>query len=89
MKEQKFINLTQLKYKLFDFVHWYNNIRIHGSLNYLIPVEFRKTIVHIKSVIKGLPIHFQKVRYLKSYFIRKYYTILQIIKVLVIISFVI
>ncbi|WP_374697102.1 IS3 family transposase [Spiroplasma endosymbiont of Polydrusus formosus] len=52
MKRQKFINLTQLKYKLFNFVHWYNNIRIHGSLNYLIPVEFRKTTVHIKSVIK-------------------------------------
>jgi len=35
---QKFKNLTQLKYKLFDFVNWYNNIRIHGSLNYLTPV---------------------------------------------------
>ncbi|WP_374697161.1 IS3 family transposase [Spiroplasma endosymbiont of Polydrusus formosus] len=42
MKEQKFINLTQLKYKLFNFVYLCNNIRIHGSLNYLIPVEFRK-----------------------------------------------
>ncbi|WP_425379283.1 IS3 family transposase [Spiroplasma endosymbiont of Polydrusus pterygomalis] len=42
IKGQKFINLTQLKYKLFDFVHWYNNIRIHGRLNYLTPVEFRK-----------------------------------------------
>ncbi len=35
-------NLTQLKCELFDFVNWYNNIRIHGSLNYLTPVEFRK-----------------------------------------------
>ncbi|WP_425289455.1 IS3 family transposase [Spiroplasma endosymbiont of Poecilobothrus nobilitatus] len=23
-------------------MHWYNNIRIHGSLNYLSPVTFRK-----------------------------------------------
>ncbi|WP_425379302.1 IS3 family transposase [Spiroplasma endosymbiont of Polydrusus pterygomalis] len=23
-------------------MHWYNNIRIHGRLNYLTPVEFRK-----------------------------------------------
>ncbi|WP_374697129.1 IS3 family transposase [Spiroplasma endosymbiont of Polydrusus formosus] len=42
MKKQKFINLTQLKYKLFNFVHWYNNIRIHGSLNYLTSFEFIK-----------------------------------------------
>ncbi len=39
---KKFANLTQLKCELFDFVNWYNNIRIHGSLNYLTPVEFRK-----------------------------------------------
>ncbi|WP_342256811.1 IS3 family transposase [Spiroplasma endosymbiont of Poecilobothrus nobilitatus] len=42
IKGKKFKNLTQLKYELFDFVHWYNNIRIHGSLNYLSPVTFRK-----------------------------------------------
>ncbi len=42
IKGKKFENLTQLKCELFDFVNWYNNIRIHGSLNYLTPVEFRK-----------------------------------------------
>ncbi|WP_342255926.1 IS3 family transposase [Spiroplasma endosymbiont of Poecilobothrus nobilitatus] len=42
IKGKKFKNLTQLKYELFDFVHWYNNIRIHGILNYLSPVTFRK-----------------------------------------------
>ncbi|OUQ01139.1 hypothetical protein B5E92_13110, partial [Erysipelatoclostridium sp. An15] len=26
---------------LFDYVNWYNNIRIHGSLDYKTPVEFR------------------------------------------------
>ncbi len=42
IKGKKFENLTQLKYELFDFVNWYNNILIHGSLNYLTPVEFRE-----------------------------------------------
>ncbi len=41
IKGKKFKNLTQLKYELFDFVHWYNNIRIHGSLNYLTPVQYK------------------------------------------------
>jgi cystathionine beta-lyase len=30
-----------LKFKLFDYVNWYNNIRIHGSLDYKTPVEYR------------------------------------------------
>ena len=34
-------SLEELKYELFDYVNWYNNIRIHGSLNYLTPVEYR------------------------------------------------
>ncbi len=42
IKGKEFENLTQLKCELFDFVNWYNNLRIHGSLNYLTPVEFRK-----------------------------------------------
>ncbi|MCM3390450.1 IS3 family transposase, partial [Ureibacillus chungkukjangi] len=24
-----------------DYVHWFNNIRIHGTLGYLSPVEFK------------------------------------------------
>ena len=38
---RNFNNLEQLKYELADYVHWFNNIRIHGSLNYLTPAEFR------------------------------------------------
>ncbi|WP_215827079.1 IS3 family transposase [Spiroplasma endosymbiont of 'Nebria riversi'] len=52
IKGKKFENLTQLKCELFDFVNWYNNLRIQGSLNYLTPVEFRKMTVYIKSVQK-------------------------------------
>ncbi|HIT11565.1 MAG TPA: IS3 family transposase, partial [Candidatus Fimihabitans intestinipullorum] len=27
--------------ELFDYVNWYNNIRIHGSLDYQTPVQYR------------------------------------------------
>jgi len=36
-----FNSFEELEIELFDYVNWYNNIRIHGSLNYLTPVEFR------------------------------------------------
>jgi len=33
--------LEQLALELDDYVHWFNNIRIHGTLGYLTPVEFK------------------------------------------------
>ena len=39
---RKFESFEQLEIELFDYVNWYNNHRIHGSLNYLSPVEYRK-----------------------------------------------
>jgi putative transposase len=36
-----FENLDALKIELFDYVNWYNNHRIHSSLGYLTPVQFR------------------------------------------------
>ena len=42
---KKFSSLQQLEIELFDYVNWYNNIRIHGSLNYLSPIEYKT--VHI------------------------------------------
>ncbi|MCL2841762.1 MAG: IS3 family transposase [Defluviitaleaceae bacterium] len=35
-----FDTLDDLVLELFQFVNWYNNRRLHGSLNYLLPVEF-------------------------------------------------
>lgn len=32
----------ELRSKLSDYVHWYNNFRIHSTLGYMSPVEFRK-----------------------------------------------
>ncbi|EUJ34515.1 transposase, partial [Brochothrix thermosphacta DSM 20171 = FSL F6-1036] len=36
-----FSNLNQLELELNDYVHWFNNIRIHGTLGYLTPTEFK------------------------------------------------
>lgn len=37
-----FKSFEELETDLFDYVNWYNNIRIHGSLNYKTPVEYKK-----------------------------------------------
>ena len=44
-----FSNFEKLELELFDYVNWYNNIRIHSLLNYLTPVEYKKNVL-IKTV---------------------------------------
>lgn len=39
---RNFDSLVQLRHELASYVHWFNNGRIHGSLNYLTPAEFRQ-----------------------------------------------
>ena len=39
---ESFRDLRDLQAKLSDCVHWYNNFRIHSTLGYMSPVEFRK-----------------------------------------------
>lgn len=39
---KNFSSLWQLRQELASYVEWFNNHRIHGSLNYLTPVEFRR-----------------------------------------------
>jgi len=36
-----FENLDDLELELFEFVNWYNNRRLHGSLDYLPPSEYK------------------------------------------------
>lgn len=36
-----FSSLNQLELELNDYVNWFNNIRIHGTLGYKSPVEYR------------------------------------------------
>ena len=38
---QEFTNLAEFKLRWFDYVNWYNRIRIHGSLGYLTPDEWK------------------------------------------------
>jgi len=37
---REFADLAEFKLLWFDYVNWYNNIRIHGSLDYLTPSEW-------------------------------------------------
>jgi transposase InsO family protein len=40
---RRFDTLWQLQLELADYVHWFNNIRLHSTLDYLSPAEFRQT----------------------------------------------
>ena len=42
VKNQTFENLDALKLQLADYVNWFNNHRLHSSLGYLTPVEYRE-----------------------------------------------
>lgn len=39
---EAFGTTRELRAKLSDYVHWYNNFRIHSTLGYMSPVEFRE-----------------------------------------------
>lgn len=39
---RNFENLGQLHNELADYINWFNKIRIHSSLNYLTPAEYRQ-----------------------------------------------
>nr|WP_232025830.1 IS3 family transposase [Kurthia zopfii] len=39
--QANFSTVDQLEIELNDYVHWFNNIRIHGTLGYLTPMEFK------------------------------------------------
>lgn len=40
--QNKFQTLSELEVKLFDYIHWYNHIRIHGSIGYVTPIAYRQ-----------------------------------------------
>ena len=44
----------ELRVKLSDYVHWCNNFRIHSTLGYMSPVEFREVLLACKA---GCPAH--------------------------------
>lgn len=49
VKGQAYETLEQLQLELADYVNWFNNHRIHSSLGYLTPKEYRLT--NLKKVI--------------------------------------
>lgn len=40
-----FKSLDELELELFDYVNWYNNVRIHGSLGYRTPAKFKECLL--------------------------------------------
>jgi transposase InsO family protein len=40
--QRKFETLEQLQLELAEHIYWYNNQRIHGSLDYMTPIEYRE-----------------------------------------------
>lgn len=38
---RRFESFEELEQELFDYVNWYNTIRIHGSLGYKSPKQYR------------------------------------------------
>ncbi len=42
VKGRNFRNLDELKLELTNYVNWFNNFRIHSSLGYLTPCEFKQ-----------------------------------------------
>ncbi len=39
--QNKFKTLEELELQLAEYIYWYNHIRIHSSLGYISPVEYR------------------------------------------------
>ena len=39
---ETFSSLEELKLKLWDYIHWYNYHRIHSSLGYQTPIQYRE-----------------------------------------------
>lgn len=49
IKGHHFDSLEDLQRELADYVHWYNHIRIHGTLGYKSPIQYK--LEHLKKVV--------------------------------------
>ncbi len=49
VKGKVFESLDQLRVELADYVHWFNHIRIHRTLDYLSPVDYKNE--HLKKFV--------------------------------------
>ncbi|MEC0387454.1 IS3 family transposase, partial [Bacillus velezensis] len=46
---QNFDSLEELTRELHDYVHWFNHIRIHGTLGYVSPIDYK--LEHLKKSV--------------------------------------
>lgn len=53
-----FENLDQLRQELAAYVYWFNNIRLHSTLDYIAPVQYREKQSLLFLSKKVLPYHF-------------------------------
>ena len=49
IRNREFCTLEELKLELDDYIHWYNNHRIHGTLNYMTPKAYKSR--HLKKIV--------------------------------------
>jgi len=49
IKKRSFSSLEELSLELNDYIHWFNNIRIHGTLGYISPVQYK--LEHLRKVV--------------------------------------
>lgn len=43
VSDRVFSSQEELELELFDYVNWFNTIRIYGALDYLTPKEYKRT----------------------------------------------
>ncbi|MDR4187761.1 hypothetical protein CN568_22100 [Bacillus pseudomycoides] len=49
VRDRHFASLEELILELNDYVNWFNNVRIQGTLGYLSPVQYRQE--HLKKIV--------------------------------------
>lgn len=49
IRNRSFNSLEELSLELNDYIHWFNNIRIHGTLGYISPVQYK--LENLKKVV--------------------------------------
>jgi transposase InsO family protein len=50
VKGRSFESLEDLTPELHDYVHWFNHLRIYGTLDYLSPIEYK--LAQFEKIVK-------------------------------------
>lgn len=57
VRKKSLPDLLSLQSGLMDYIHWFNTIRIHGTLGYLTPLDYKTRHLIIDSVNQMKSIH--------------------------------